>query len=316
MPTISPTSGTSSCATRSARPTDTEGTYEFYEWIWNSLYENKPFDQFVRDLLTAAGDPRVSPAAIWYREVDEINEQVEDTAQLFLGLRIQCARCHHHPFEKWSQDDYYGFSAFFSRVGRKPLTDDLSVRMRERRLYPQRGHRRGRPIRGRASRCGRRRWAASRSRSRPIAIRACNWPTGCRLRRIRSSPGRSSTATGSTSSAAASSSPKTTCGKPIRRRIPSCSTRWLQHFIKSGFDLKDLVRTICRSSTYQLSAVPNDFNTKDRQNFSRYYPRRLRAEVLYDAFHQVTAHDAALRRPARGNARDAASRSERRARIS
>ena len=98
-------------------PDDTEGTYEFYQWIWNSLYENKPFDRFVREILTASGDPRISPPVIWYREVDEVNEQVEDTAQLFLGLRIQCARCHHHPFEKWSQDDYYGFSAFFSRLG-------------------------------------------------------------------------------------------------------------------------------------------------------------------------------------------------------
>ena len=61
-----------------------------------------------------------------------------------------------------------------------------------------------------------------------------------------------------------------------------------QHFIKSGFDLKELVRTICRSKTYQLSALPNEHNASDKQNFSRYYPRRLSAEVLYDAFHQVT----------------------------
>ena len=71
---------------------------------------------------------------IWYREVDQINEQVEDTAQLFLGLRIQCARCHHHPFEKWSQDDYYGFSAFFSRVGKKK-----GEQAGEDRIFHQRG---------------------------------------------------------------------------------------------------------------------------------------------------------------------------------
>ena len=138
-PITSPTSGTWCCGTRSGNPDDTEGTYEFYQWIWNSLYENKPFDQFVREMLTASGDPRISPAVIWYREVDEINEQVEDTAQLFLGMRIQCARCHHHPFEKWSQDDYYGFSAFFSRLGRKPLAEASNKKLREKRLYHSEG---------------------------------------------------------------------------------------------------------------------------------------------------------------------------------
>jgi hypothetical protein len=72
---------------------------------------------------------------IWYREVDQINEQVEDTAQLFLGLRIQCARCHHHPFEKWSQDDYYSLSAFFSRVGQKPRTVKTGAAARDNRFF-------------------------------------------------------------------------------------------------------------------------------------------------------------------------------------
>ncbi len=194
--------------------------------FWSSLYDNKPFDHFVRQLLTAAGDPRLSPQTVWYREVDEINEQVEDTAQLFLGLRIQCARCHHHPFEKWSQDDYYGFSAFFSRLGRKPLPDGVANRRSGiAGCFTTRASPRSR-IRGRASRCGPPRWAGNRSRSPPTATRACSWPTGCPIRKIRSSPARWSTAIGSTSLAGELSSPKTTCGKPTRHRIPNCSTRW------------------------------------------------------------------------------------------
>ncbi|MFO1019298.1 MAG: DUF1553 domain-containing protein [Planctomycetales bacterium] len=70
---------------------------------------------------------------------------------------------------------------------------------------------------------------------------------------------------------------------------PELLNKLAEHFIASGFDLKDLVRTICKSNTYQLSALPNEYNLKDKQNFSRYYPRRLRAEPLYDALHQVTA---------------------------
>ena len=109
-------------------------TYGFHEWIWDSLYENKPYDRFVREILTASGDPADNPPVVWYREVDQTNEQVEDLAQLFLGLRIQCARCHHHPFEKWSQDDYYGLAAFFSRVGKKNLIGG-NQQMRDRRVF-------------------------------------------------------------------------------------------------------------------------------------------------------------------------------------
>jgi hypothetical protein len=94
-------------------------TFAFHDWIRQSLHENKPYDQFVREIITATGAPVQNPPAAWYREVKDQSAQVEDTAQLFLGLRIQCARCHHHPFEKWSQQDYYGVAAFFSQVGRK-----------------------------------------------------------------------------------------------------------------------------------------------------------------------------------------------------
>ncbi|HEY1065208.1 MAG TPA: DUF1549 domain-containing protein, partial [Pirellulales bacterium] len=99
--------------------TQTRGTYAFHAWIRDALLTNMPYDQFVRSILAASGEVGQHPPVVWYREVATAEQEVEDTAQLFLGLRIQCARCHHHPFEKWSQDDYYGFSAFFSRVGRK-----------------------------------------------------------------------------------------------------------------------------------------------------------------------------------------------------
>ncbi|MEO1997844.1 MAG: DUF1549 domain-containing protein, partial [Planctomycetaceae bacterium] len=115
-----------------------EGTYAFYQWIWASLYDNKPYDQFVREIITASGQSRHNPAVVWYREVDQLNEQVEDTAQLFLGLRIQCARCHHHPFEKWSQDDYYGMQAFFSRIGKKNAVG-LATNNREKRIFHNEG---------------------------------------------------------------------------------------------------------------------------------------------------------------------------------
>ena len=95
------------------------GTYAFAAWIRDAFQQNMPYDQFVRAILTAQGNVSDSPAVNWYREVRNVTHQVNDTAQLFLGTRIQCANCHHHPYERWSQDDYWGFAAFFARLGRK-----------------------------------------------------------------------------------------------------------------------------------------------------------------------------------------------------
>ncbi|HEV3122485.1 MAG TPA: DUF1549 domain-containing protein, partial [Isosphaeraceae bacterium] len=95
-------------------------TFRFYGWIRDQLARNTPYDEFVRAILAANGSPETTPQVNWFRHLRAPDAFVDDTAQVFLGMRLQCAKCHHHPFEKWSQDDYYGFAAFFARVGRKP----------------------------------------------------------------------------------------------------------------------------------------------------------------------------------------------------
>ena len=259
-------------------------TYGFHGWIRRSLFENKPYDQFVRDVITASGDSRFNPPVNWYNEVKDQSSQLEDTAQLFLGLRIQCARCHHHPFEKWSQNDYYGFAAFFAQVGRKPSPSDNQ----RSRIF----HRRG------------------------IAV-ANNPKTG-----------RNVKPTGLGSAAfdiPADEDPREQLADWMARPdnpffARALVNRYWKHFfgrglvdpeddmrltnpasnpdlldalasdfIQSNFDLKHLVRTIANSQTYQLSSLPNDYNADDKQNFSRYYPRRLKAEVLLDAIDVLTA---------------------------
>ena len=265
------------------QPTDTRGTYEFYNWIRDSLYENRPYDQMVREVLTAAGDVTTNPTVTWYREVAQINEQVEDTAQLFLGLRIQCARCHHHPFEKWSQDDYYGFSAFFSRVGRKN-----GANPREQRIFHNDGQ---------------------ASATNPRSNKALK-PTGLGAPALDIAVDRDPRhylvdwmASKDNKFFAYSLvnrywkhffdrgivEPEDDMRETNPPSNPELIKALANYFIESGFDLKQLVRTICKSTTYQLSSLPNDYNLKDKQNFSRYYPRRLKAEVLYDGLHQVTA---------------------------
>jgi len=265
------------------QPTDTRGTYEFYNWIRDSLYENRPYDQMVREVLTAAGEVTTNPTVTWYREVAQINEQVEDTAQLFLGLRIQCARCYHHPFEKWSQDDYYGFSAFFSRVGRKN-----GANPREQRIFHNDGQ---------------------ASATNPRSNKALK-PTGLGAPALDIAADRdprhylvdwmSSKENKFFAYSLVNRYWKHFFDRGIvepeddmRETNPPSNPELIKalanYFIESGFDLKQLVRTICKSTTYQLSSLPNDYNLKDKQNFSRYYPRRLKAEVLYDGLHQVTA---------------------------
>ena len=102
-----------------SRLIEPKGAYVFHRWIRAALERNMPIDQFVRKLLTTDGSTFSSPAANYYRISRDPESSVETTAQLFLGVRIQCAKCHNHPFERWTQDDYYGFAAFFSQVGRK-----------------------------------------------------------------------------------------------------------------------------------------------------------------------------------------------------
>ncbi len=259
------------------------GTYAFHDWIRQSLYDNLPYDQFVRAIVAAQGELGDNPAVVWYREVAENNQQVEDTAQLFLGLRIQCARCHHHPFEKWSQRDYYGFSAFFARVARKKGERPEEPRIFHRPGVAQAQH----PKTGELI-------PPMGLGGAPLAIPADRDPRQALVDWM--------TATDNPffSRALVNRYWKHFFDRGIvdpeddmRLTNPAANPELLDalatHFRASHFDLKDLVRTICNSTAYQLSAQPNEFNLADKQNFSRYYPKRLSAEVLLDALNLVTA---------------------------
>ena len=104
---------------RRDNPGQKAGTFAFHRWIREQIAENRPFDQFVRDIVAASGAMDLHPPVVWYRHVPDTFSRLEDTAQLFLGQRIQCARCHHHPYEKWAQKDYFQMAAFFSQVKTK-----------------------------------------------------------------------------------------------------------------------------------------------------------------------------------------------------
>jgi hypothetical protein len=260
---------------------DIVSNFAFYAWVRDSLLANKRYDQFVRELLASTGTVIGNPPVAWYKRVKEPKEQIEDVAQLFLGVRMQCAQCHHHPFERWSQDDYYSLSAFFTQVGRKPSGvrgEDL--------IFHKRGMATATNIKtGIALKP-----AALGDAIPPIApdedprLKLADWM-------------------GSSTNPFFAKALVNRYWKhffqrgliepedDIRDSNPPTNPELLaaleKHFIASGFDLKELVRTITRSNAYQLSAIPNQHNVVDRQNYSRYYPRRLQAEVMLDAIDRL-----------------------------
>ena len=101
------------------KQTGVGGMWSLFNWTRRSLRENMPVDQFVREIITAQGSTLQNGPANYYRIARKPTDLAETTAQVFLGVRIQCARCHHHPYESYSQSDYYGLAAFFTRVGTK-----------------------------------------------------------------------------------------------------------------------------------------------------------------------------------------------------
>ncbi len=258
------------------------GTYAFHSWIRHSLYTNRPYDEFVGEIVGASGEVSQNPPVVWYREVKDASQQVEDTAQLFLGLRIQCARCHHHPFEKWSQDDYYHFQAFFSRVGRKP-----GNQANEERIYHKRGTAKAKNPRSgeQLSPAGLGDEALELDPSSDPRQALVAWMTDPEnpffAKALANRYWKHFFDRGLVD-------PEDDMRVTNPASNPELLNALATHFVESGFDLKDLVRTICSSKTYQLSSEPNEYNLTDKQNYSRFYPRRLQAEVLLDAINQVT----------------------------
>ena len=266
---------------------DEDGTFAFRQWLWDNLYENKPYNQMVGELLTASGDSSFNPPVIWYREVTQVNEEVEDVAQLFMGVRIQCARCHHHPFEKWSQNDYYGMSAFFSRVGRKDRMAGMNGQARDKRIFHNEGvatannPRNGQNLKPTG--------LGTPALEIPADVdprhQLVDWLTAKDnaffSRALVNRYWKHFFDRGIVE-------PEDDMRETNPPSNPELLAALAKNFADTGYDLKGLVRSICQSSTYQLSAMPNEYNQKDKKNFARYYPKRLTAEVLYDGFHQVT----------------------------
>jgi hypothetical protein len=266
---------------------DMVANFAFHAWVRDSLLANKPYNQFVRELLAATGTVIGNPPVAWYKRVVEPKQQVEDVAQLFLGVRMQCAQCHHHPFERWSQDDYYSLAAFFTQVGRKPAVG--------RRTGSTRGddlifHKRGIAL---ATNVKTGLALKPAALGDPMPAIAADEDPRLRLADWMSSPENPFFAKALVNRywkhffQRGLIEPEDDIRDSNPPTNPALLTALERHFISSGFDLKSLVRVITSSHAYQLSETPNEFNLADTQNYSRYYPRRLPAEVLLDAIDRL-----------------------------
>ena len=280
---------------RRNQPDRAAGTFAFHSWIRESIANDKPYDQFVREILAATGDESQAPPTVWYKELQNPQQFVDDTAQVFLGLRIACAQCHHHPYEKWSQDDYWGLAAFFGRVGRKNMAipGGAGNQQAQRQVIfnkPSGGvmNKRtnvaapiqpldGKPMDVASDEDPRQKlvdWMANKDNpffARAVANRYWSHFFGRGIvdpiddMRVTNPPTN-----------------------------PELLDALAKELVDSKFSLKHLVKVIVKSRTYQLSSAPNDFNKHDKQSFARFYPRRMSAEVLYDAVSQVTNTPAAF----------------------
>jgi hypothetical protein len=255
-----------------------KGVWGFRDWIRSSISANRPYDKFVHELLTASGSTFETPAANYYRISREPAVLLENMTQVFIGTRFSCAKCHDHPFERWTQGQYYQLGAYFAGVGRK-----AGSRPGDEVVYALRSP--GAVVNPRTN------VAASPSFPFQHAGYTEN-PQGALRDRLADwlvsdkNPYFATTVVNRYWSYL--------CGKglidpvdDIRSSNPPSNPELLKalvdDFTAHGMDLKHTLRTIARSHTYQRSYETNRWNEDDNDNYSHYMPRRLSAEQLFDA---------------------------------
>ena len=261
-----------------------QATVAMTRWLRRQFKDNTPYDQFVSRIVTARGNTQIESPAAFFRVQNSPEKAGRSISQVFLGVRIECAQCHHHPFEKWSQADYFAFSGFFTGVNRRGApgggTKILSIggnnlkHPRTGKLVDPAGL--GGPVVKFEPQSDRRKplaaWMAS-PKNPYLARTIANRLWAHYLGRGLVEPVDDMRAT----------NPAT--NEPLLEALA-------QYLVKNRFDLKKLTRLIVTSRTYQLSAATNPSNRRDAQNYSHALFKALPAEVLLDAIcHATKVHE-------------------------
>ncbi len=266
---------------RSSQQTSVKSITLYYTWLSEQIAQNVPLDKMVRNILGASGGTFKSPATNFYQIEPDVLKVSENVAQIFMGMRIQCAQCHNHPFDRWTMDDYYSFASFFKQVGRKSGED-----YRETVVFNAGGGEVNHPIGGRvmppvflgggpADVAGKDRrevladWLAS-SKNPYFAQNFVNriWHHFFNIGIVEPVD-------------------------DVRVSNPASNNALLielaKRFTESNYDFKALVRDICRSEAYQRSTEKNASNETDERNFASQILRRIKAESMLDIISQVTS---------------------------
>ncbi len=262
----------------------TSGSYKstllYFNWLQDTIANNVPFDQIVRQLLAASGGTFTNPATNYYQTENDTLKVAENVAQVFMGMRIQCAQCHNHPFDRWTQDDYYSFAAFFSQIGRKNAQDP-----RETIVYNKAGGEVSHPVGGRTMAPkflgGDQPQINGQDRRHVLSQWLASPDNPYFARNLANLVWAHFFGVGIIEPV-----------DDVRISNPASNPQLLdelaRRFTEYEYDFKRLVRDICTSRTYQLATATNDTNATDGLNFSHGRIRRVRAEVLLDAISQVT----------------------------
>ena len=252
----------------------------YYNWIQERIASNMPMDQMVQELLGASGGTFENAATNYYQMEGDPKKVAENVAQVFMGMRVQCAQCHNHPLDRWTMDDYYSFAAFFSQIGRKGGEDpreqiifnsgsgEVTHPIGKRVMAPKFLGGEVADVKGKDRRVVMANWLASADNpyfAKNLANIVWNHFMGQGIINE---------------------------VDDVRVSNPPVNAELLdelgRQFTEYKYDFKKLVRDICTSRTYQLSTATNETNVTDTKNFSHASLRRVRAEILLDLISQVT----------------------------
>ena len=252
----------------------------YYNWLQEQIASNVPIDQMVRKLISSQGGTFTNPATNYYQEEQDRLKIAENVAQVFMGMRIQCAQCHNHPFDRWTMDDYYSFAAFFAQIGRKASSDP-----RETIVFNSGGGEVNHLVGGRVMAPkflgGATPDCTGKDRRAVLADWLASSENPFFARNLSNIVWAHFFGRGIVHEV-----------DDVRVSNPPVNGPLLdalaQHFTEYKYDFKRLVKDICTSRTYQMSTIMNDTNSFDEKNFSHATLRRIRAEVLLDCISQAT----------------------------
>lgn len=269
------------------RVLDAKGVRAFHHWIRDSIAANKPVSEFVSDMIIARGSTYTNPAANFYRANRSADVRAEAAAQLFLGTRLQCAKCHNHPFDRWTQNDYYSFAAFFAPIDYKIIENkprdenDKMMFIGEQLVVMNTKNQMKHPTGGRVMQP-----AYLGESKKPIDPKQdgleslAHWMTSADNPRFAAAQVNRIWFHLMSKGIVDPIDDFRDTNPPSNPALLAALTK---EFTASNFNLRHLVRLICNSQTYQRSSSPTPDNEEDESNYSHAFIRRLSAETLLDA---------------------------------